>query len=381
MTRSRRAPPSGSRSKRYMDAGELVPDDIVIGVVEERFATGGRSRTASSSTASPGPGCRRRSSSGSCSGIRSTWCSTSTSPPRSSTALRADASAQAAAPPTTSTRLRPSTGRATCAAAMSCSATTTPTRPSDAGSTLYEQSDQADHRLLREARKARGGQRRRRRRRDPGAPGQGRSTPVAHPTPSAAGDRPQVRRPRSRSMRRAGRVVAEMHDACIRAAEPGATTARFDPGAPGRCSNGGVPARTSSATTGSRRWCARRPTRSWCTASRATQCVLEAGDIVSHRLRGHRRGLARRRRDHGPGGRDRRRVPASDRGHPAVALEAPIRPVVAGGRLGDVGAAGRGASCRPPGSRWSRDYVRPRHRHRHARGARRCRTRARGAAA
>ncbi len=31
----------GLEAQRYMDAGELVPDDIVIGVVEERFAEGG----------------------------------------------------------------------------------------------------------------------------------------------------------------------------------------------------------------------------------------------------------------------------------------------------------------------------------------------------
>ncbi|HEY5725383.1 MAG TPA: nucleoside monophosphate kinase, partial [Methylomirabilota bacterium] len=33
--------PLGLEAKRYMDEGELVPDDIVIGVVEECLAPGG----------------------------------------------------------------------------------------------------------------------------------------------------------------------------------------------------------------------------------------------------------------------------------------------------------------------------------------------------
>ena len=57
-----------------------------------------------------------------------------------------------------------------------------------------------------------------------------------------------------------GKVVAEMHEVCIRAAEPGVTTARRRRASPARCSTGAAPARTSSATTGSRRWSARRRT-------------------------------------------------------------------------------------------------------------------------
>ena len=50
-----------------MDAGELVPDEIVIKVVDEHFAAGGPLKTASSSTASRARWCRPRSSSRCCS--------------------------------------------------------------------------------------------------------------------------------------------------------------------------------------------------------------------------------------------------------------------------------------------------------------------------
>ena len=52
-------------------------------------------------------------------------------------------------------------------------------------------------------------------------------------------------------MRRAGRVVAEMHDRIRAALRPGVTTLELD--ALGRrCWSGGGPSRTSSATTGIR---------------------------------------------------------------------------------------------------------------------------------
>ena len=51
--RSRRAPRSGSKAKRVHGPGELVPDEIVIGVVDERLDRGRPARpTASCSTAS-----------------------------------------------------------------------------------------------------------------------------------------------------------------------------------------------------------------------------------------------------------------------------------------------------------------------------------------
>ena len=55
--------PIGEEVKVYMDTGELVPDDIVIRVVEQYFVEGGPWRTASSSTASRAPWCRPRRSS------------------------------------------------------------------------------------------------------------------------------------------------------------------------------------------------------------------------------------------------------------------------------------------------------------------------------
>ena len=56
----------GRKADGYMSAGNLVPDDVMIGVVRERLAKPdvGRS-TASCSTASPAPGPRPRRSSAS----------------------------------------------------------------------------------------------------------------------------------------------------------------------------------------------------------------------------------------------------------------------------------------------------------------------------
>ena len=117
---------------------------------------------------------------------------------------------------------------------------------------LYEQRDQADHRLLPAASaswswstaSATGT-------RCSSASGQ-RDRRALRPC-RVDGDHAQERRSRSRSMRRAGRVVAEMHEVCIRAAEAGRDHARRRPRSRARCSSGAAPARTSSATTGSPR--------------------------------------------------------------------------------------------------------------------------------
>ena len=34
------APSSGSEAKRYMDAGELVPDEVIVGMITERIGEG-----------------------------------------------------------------------------------------------------------------------------------------------------------------------------------------------------------------------------------------------------------------------------------------------------------------------------------------------------
>ena len=119
-------------------------------------------------------------------------------------------------------------------------------------------------------------------------------------------------------MRRAGRVVAEMHEVCIRAAKPGATTLDVDARRPRgaraprrplelprlpRVPGGGV-------HVAQRRHRARHPERR--RRARRRRHPLD-------RLRGDHRGLARRRRGHGPDRRRRRRVAAAHRGHPAVA--------------------------------------------------------------
>ena len=116
-------------------------------------------------------------------------------------------------------------------------------------------------------------------------------------------------------MRRAGAVVAEMHEACTRAAKPGATTADLDAAA--------------------REVLDRRHARSNFLGYHGFPAVacISPNEVIVHgipgdrrlgrrrhrvdRLRRHHRGLARRRRDHGAGRRDRRRGPAPDRRHRA----------------------------------------------------------------
>ena len=151
-------------------------------------------------------------------------------------------------------------------------------------------------------------------------------------------------------MRGAGAVVAEMHEACTRAAKPGATTADLDARRPRgarpparplelprlpRVSGGGV----HLAERGDRARHPRRP------GARRRRHRLD-------RLRGDHRGLARRRRDHGPGRRGRRGVAAADRRHPGRRSTPRSRQASAGNRLGDIGAAGRGVWSPRPASRW-----------------------------
>ena len=118
----------GLEAQRYMDAGELVPDDIVIGVVEERFGEGGPlergfvldgfPRTLPQAVeldrvlgvASARRGHRPR-------GARPRSCSTG---------LPAGVCARTAGARTTSACRPRNRGSATPAAAESCSATTTP---------------------------------------------------------------------------------------------------------------------------------------------------------------------------------------------------------------------------------------------------------------
>ena len=51
----------GTQAKEYMDRGDLVPDDVIVGVIAERI-DGRRPRTASSSMASRAPSRRPRRS-------------------------------------------------------------------------------------------------------------------------------------------------------------------------------------------------------------------------------------------------------------------------------------------------------------------------------
>ena len=105
-------------------------------------------------------------------------------------------------------------------------------------------------------------------------------------------------------MREAGQVVAEMHEECVRAAKPGATTADLDRAA--------------------RDVLDRRHARSNFLGYHGFPAVacISPNEVIVHgipgdraarrrrhrldRLRGDHRGLARRRRDHGPSARSTR---------------------------------------------------------------------------
>ena len=101
-------------------------------------------------------------------------------------------------------------------------------------------------------------------------------------------------------MRRAGRVVAEMHEVCTRAAKPGATTLDVDAVARevlerrGARSNflgyHGFPAVVCTS-----------PNDVIVHGIPSDDVVLEDGRHPLDRLRGDHRGLARRRRGHGAG--------------------------------------------------------------------------------
>ena len=226
--------------------GELVPDEIVHrrrrGAL--RRTTSARA-TASCSTASRAP-CRRPRSSSGCSRDHAARPRASTSTCPSEIVLDRIAGRRVCED---CERHLPR-GRAAAARLdlrrvrrrRSCSATTTPRRPSRRGSTLYDQRDRADHRLLRaSAACCVVGRRRRRRRRGLRAPRRGdrRARPRCR---RADGDHRARRRDADRAHARAPvAVVAEMHEAAsarrsARASPPLELDARRPRGAraPGR---------------------------------------------------------------------------------------------------------------------------------------------------
>ena len=133
----RRAPSSAARPRSSWTPGELVPDDIMVGVVDERLDKRRHPQPrASSSTASPAPSARPRRWREITAHEPSTWSSTSRCRRRGAGAPGGPPGLQRLRHRTTRSRRRPGTARpATCAAATSSSATTTPRRPSAAGST------------------------------------------------------------------------------------------------------------------------------------------------------------------------------------------------------------------------------------------------------
>ena len=180
---------------------------------------------------------------------------------RARPASPAGACARTASACTTSTCRPRSTGPATRAAGGSCSATTTPRRRSSGGSSSTSSETVPIIDYYRAARAC-----------SPSVDGVGDGDDVferlvkvasTHRSRSRLVDDGHCarRRTRSRCMRRAGAVVAEMHEACTRAAKPGATTADLDARGARGARPARAPVRTSSATTASRRWRASRPTR------------------------------------------------------------------------------------------------------------------------
>ena len=151
-------------------------------------------------------------------------------------------------------------------------------------------------------------------------------------------------------MRKAGKVVAEMHEVLHAGRQAGRDDARRRPRRPRghraarrplqlpqlpRLPGGGV----HVAQRGHR---ARHPER-----GRRPR----GGRHPLHRLRGDHRGLARRRRDHrARSARSTTSRSASSRS-PGARLEDAIEQIVAGNRLGDVGAAVEGIARSRPGSR------------------------------
>ena len=331
-----------------MDAGELVPDEIVVGVVEECLAPGGPlddgfvldgfPRTLhQAQRARPRarrPPARRRDQPRRAARDRAR-------PPRRPAGLR-ELPARVPREHAADVRLDVRHVR----------------RRRRAARRRHRGGDRPPARALRAARRcrsstttatgaARGGRRGRRGRRGLRPPREGRST-TAMPDDTD----PMVLRktpPRSRTCGEAGSVVAEMHEECIRAAKPGATTADLDraarevldraarplelPRLP-RVPGGGL----HLAERGDRARHPRRPRR------------LDDGDIVSIDCGAIIEGWHADAAITVPVGDDRRRVPAPDRRDPGVARGRDRGRSQVGNRLGDIGAAVRGRRHRRPGS-------------------------------
>ena len=163
------------------------------------------------------------------------------------------------------------------------------------------------------------------------------------------------RRRRSRTCGARDECVAEMHEVCTRAAKPGATTADLDRAAARRARSPRRPfelprlprlpgGRVHLAQRGDR---ARHPGR---------RGVLDDGDIVSIDCGAIVEGWHADAAITVPVGDDRRRVAAAPRGHPARRSRPPSTQVVVGHRLGDIGAAVEGIA-EPAGFSVVREYV------------------------
>jgi methionyl aminopeptidase len=137
-------------------------------------------------------------------------------------------------------------------------------------------------------------------------------------------------------MRKAGKVVAEMHEATRAAAKPGVTTAELDAGGP---PGAGARGATSNFLNyhgfpGGHLHLAQLHDR----PRHPRRLRLRGGGHHLGRLRGHHRGLPRRRRLHHGHGRGLGRGPEADGGHRAQPVGRD-RPADPGNRLHEVGRA------------------------------------------
>ena len=351
----------GLEAKRYMDAGELVPDAVMIGMIRERLV--GRRRTASCWTASRAR-CRRPR--------RSTPCwPTSALPARRGPLARGlarRAGAAAGRPlalpalrPLVPRGLQPLPGRRRAtpggATATSTSATTTSPRRSSNRLSVYEEQTAPlidyyrSRGLLREV----DGER---------APDEVYGQIVTH-IPASAAARPPARPRRAaewagpedpgrdrgdgRRGRPAGRLPRAMA-AEVAAGSPPAASTR----SPRSSSAGGAGCRPSRATRarlpGLDLPVGQRPGRP--RASRtATRCATATCSRIDVGVVARR--LGRRRRPHPRGRRRSRRAAPPDRGHARVAR--PRHRRLPRRATGSATSATRSRPrSRPPGSRWSR---------------------------
>ena len=218
----------GRQAKQYMDSGALLPDEIMLGIITERFAHATSPRTASCSTASPAPWVRPRA----CSASAEVDLAVNLEVPR-------DVVLERLSSRRVCTELRhhllgaePPTHPWTCDVCGGEVVQRADDTAEAIGKRLeaYERDTVPRHRPVRRARPARDDRRPRPARRRVRPPDRGDRRPSTGPAGHDRGAAPMMRAARSSTtrsvadvaqMRRAGQVVAEMHERIRAAVRPG----------------------------------------------------------------------------------------------------------------------------------------------------------------